>query len=1550
MDEEFNNLEIDNKEEITNIPSPNKQNKFISTRKRKELINIDSDKDEKITNKNISLQKIQNEESKEQENIQYINENMNSKYINNKYNTIDKNNVGCVGGTSKKDNSTLQEKLKKIFMNRDKLKFQYTKQDIPDNLKYNSDESESSEISGLKKSKISKKSHNSHNSNINIYSNHESKRNSNKHKNSYNSNNSISSNKKNSNEIKKTDLGPLPAITEFKNDEKNKNSIKKENNLNKKLKNEENNKINIYNEEEKTKSNEKNNCDNYNKFERGQFNYNKINTNEEEKEIEEEKQEENKEEEENTNITDKRESAKKNILLKMFEKRDKKNDILDNENENNDNNVINDNNDNNDMNDINDINDINKNRSKIDGEVGENERKNEDESDKKQKKQKLLKLLLEKKNSNTLEYNDIEKEEESSSNNNINIEKEQRRKKIIEQIQNESNNILSPKIKNKKQSEFIKKRQKQENKENININKNNDKEKDEENQNIEEKEEIDNNDNNNDNDNDNNEKGTYISNKHKNKLTISIKPKTNLVKQISSSSIEDKIEKNEKNENDNNNNEQENENKNNNKNKKANALLDILEKLRKKKTEQENITKKMDEEEINNNINDDINESEIEKEAEKIRKKEKKMEERRLAREKQKSIHKNEEETENITNNNRINYGTKRRFYNTNYSKDFKTNNNIDNNTNNNNNNKSKENENEIKKEEKKRRKQFEEDLRAEINDYNKEDESTVNNSSKSNIISNSTNTQIQLENEDKNKKKESNIRQIPSNRNTSDRLKNFVDESAAPNEIVINDIPRSNLDRSFDATNTYMKRKIPNGRNTLNVYKPNRPKRVDIRGRSQGRAINEFIENNSNSCNPNQVINYNNINKSGIPYNNQSKLTYIRKKSSFNDNNNFILNNSSFCENRNRNIFNERDNINMEIDLGGGLNSSFDAYMKMNYNNNINDNNSINRAIDPLYGTTTKKFNNGNYNKATYIPGNNLNNNKKYVNNNYYKKVNMNNNDVNRSFGYINNNNFNNSNIFTNYNNSTKYNNNNNEIKSKINGIRKNKSPYMGAQRQQFITYNNSSQNSNLYNNSPIRTNANQLNSYIENENYNNNNYYPCSPSVKRYGSTRLKGGLNNTQYDNYTNNNTQYSQYNQEYEKNTSINIEDLMVLEEKLKEVIIALNNNHAMHNECFEFWNYYFNCSFYGKLEKLFKNENDSTNVQISINHILISVMICYDFSFEMDVLNNEYSILLDILELNHKNLIIIYEHILSKISSESKSNPWVYKLQRLVNNYNRTNESDYISMNGRKLSSVEKITYNVTVIVQNIRVLLKNYKTKRSEYLTTIFKKINEKTYDEINSFFRDNILRIDNINGSVLASVFLKENENFQTEPAPYIKTKNRKKYSLILDLDETLVHFKINNEDDSEGVLQIRPGVVPFLEKVGKYYELIVFTAATQDYGDLLIDAIEENNIYFEYRFYRQHTVIIGNDFVKDLNRIGRPIDKIIIVDNMPQNFRLQKENGINIKAFWGEDVNDNALEELGKILENIAKDGGDVRIGLEKYRDEIVKKVTSNISKTDY
>ena len=1497
MEEEFNNHNIESIDENSQNNSPNKRTKFISTRKRKEFIDEDSDKEDNLpNNKNIASQKISKEESKELETGYSKNK---SNYFGNKYSTKERNKAG---GSPLKDNLTLQEKLKKIFMNRDKVNFQYPNQDIPESLKYNSDDSESDDISGLRKS------NNSKNSNKKVINDTRGRKKS-------------SFNNRNSNEIKKMEQDggltfspPLPAA--FEEEEKIKKS-------------EEKRKFIGYNEEEKTKSNEKNSS---NKYESGNYKYNNNKRNN--KEAKEKQDEENKD-------FNQKENNKKDKLLKMFQKMDKK-DKNDDEIEDN-------------------INVKNNIRNKY---SSKKEVKKEDQND---KKQKLLKLLFQKKDSNTIdnpnnENNEIDDFEEETPKNKIDIEKENRRRKIIEQLKLESSNSPSKKRSSKYSERSSEKtEEKTEIKENKKRGLFNDtnKKKNEEDQYEE------------DNDKDN-DKGTYLPNNQKNRLTISIKPKSNLVKQISKASIEEKD--NEKNDNKDENEEEEEKTKKDNR---TNSFHDILEKLKKKKSEEKILIEKENKAFIENDIDNDnrddiINESEIEREAEKIRKKEKKMEERRLAREKQKIITKNEKtekEEENDT------------------PKDYYMNNNYSNNKNNNyssrgkkylnykesipvDNKRNKNKENEYNKNEFKQRKQFEEDIRADLNDYNRDDDdSTVINSSKSNIINlnniNNSNMNIQInhsETEDRSTKKDFYPKDFQ-NRKPS-IYKNIVDEGAAPNEIIINDMPASNLDRSFD---TYTKRKIPTGKNTLNIY---RPKKADMRGRSQERNFNELIKNNSSSFNPGKNVNYQSGNNQFISHNPPNKLTYFKKKSSMNDINSFLANNRSFCEHpkESLNQFDDRSNINMEIELGAGLNSSFDAYMQNNmnlYNNNSSNNNLImNMANKPTYGTSNKKFGNGRYNQAAHIPVSNINYNKNFSNS-FYKSNNMNdnNNNINRSYGYINTNNFNESNNSCIYNNNSNpnnnRNNNNKNYNTKTNNTNKNNQSFYGLQKKQFITYNNRTSN---YYNSPLKTYEGQSFSKLQPENYNKSNksFYPNSPipvqtNIPKYPSNKTKGSTSNLNTDinteNYINNCTPYPP--REEEKNTSINIEDLMVLEEKLNEIIIAINKNGTIHNECFEFWNYYYNCSFYGKLEKLFKTENDKNNVQISINHILISVMICYDYSYELEVLNHETSILVEILNLNHSNLIIIYEHILSKISAESKSNAWVYKLNQLVKNYNSLNDEDnsqYISMNGRKLSPVEKIKYNVGIITQNIRVLLKNYKTSRIEHLTSIFKKINEKSYEDINTFFRDNILRTDNVKGSVLASVFLKDNEYFQTEPAPYIKTKNRKPFSLILDLDETLVHFKINSDDDTEGTLQIRPGIMPFLDQVGKYYELIVFTAATQDYGDLLIDAIEENNVYFEHRFYRQHTVIIGNDFVKDLNRIGRPIDKIIIVDNMPQNFRLQKENGINIKAFWGEDVNDNALEELGKILVNIAKDGGDVRIGLEKYRDEIVKKVTSNISKSNY
>ena len=530
-----------------------------------------------------------------------------------------------------------------------------------------------------------------------------------------------------------------------------------------------------------------------------------------------------------------------------------------------------------------------------------------------------------------------------------------------------------------------------------------------------------------------------------------------------------------------------------------------------------------------------------------------------------------------------------------------------------------------------------------------------------------------------------------------------------------------------------------------------------------------------------------------------------------------------------------------------------------------------------------------------------------------------------------------------------SKINDKNNGVSSLTNLLNKNERYFLNS------VYERSNQNNNLLNhnsscefslNEPIKhqRSQTQLINLIGN-NFLGPNIVQNSPTFNLNNSIR---DINNINIHNLIPTNFNVNDNITQSNNSLSINFEDLIILEGFLKEIIISITKNELIENKCFDFWNYYYTSSIYGKLEKLFTNQLDSNEVRININYTLMSIMLCYDYSFEKDLYDKVYSTLSDILKLNYKNFILICEYILSKITKESITNIWVLKLCSIVRESNYNDYSQLI-FNGYNMTIVERISYNTNIIVQNLRYLLKNFKTNKNECLTSIFKKIREKSYEEINLFFRENILRITNMKGSILGSVFLQKNNKFRTLPAPYVRTKNNKEFSLVLDLDETLIYFKTKNNGEERGILRVRPGINEFLDEVGKYYELIIFTTATQEYADALIDAVEEDKIYFDHRLYREHAVIIDNDFVKDLTRIGRPLDKIIIVDNMPQNFRLQKENGIIIKAFWGEDKYDTALIDLIPILVNIAKEGGDVRKSLIKYKDEIVKNVTSCISKDD-
>lgn len=53
--------------------------------------------------------------------------------------------------------------------------------------------------------------------------------------------------------------------------------------------------------------------------------------------------------------------------------------------------------------------------------------------------------------------------------------------------------------------------------------------------------------------------------------------------------------------------------------------------------------------------------------------------------------------------------------------------------------------------------------------------------------------------------------------------------------------------------------------------------------------------------------------------------------------------------------------------------------------------------------------------------------------------------------------------------------------------------------------------------------------------------------------------------------------------------------------------------------------------------------------------------------------------------------------------------------------------------------------------------------------------------------------------------------------------------YTLVLDLDETLIHY-CEGDLGEEGYFLVRPGAYDFLTEMNKYYEVVIFTAAVSD------------------------------------------------------------------------------------------------------------------------
>jgi Dullard-like phosphatase family protein len=159
----------------------------------------------------------------------------------------------------------------------------------------------------------------------------------------------------------------------------------------------------------------------------------------------------------------------------------------------------------------------------------------------------------------------------------------------------------------------------------------------------------------------------------------------------------------------------------------------------------------------------------------------------------------------------------------------------------------------------------------------------------------------------------------------------------------------------------------------------------------------------------------------------------------------------------------------------------------------------------------------------------------------------------------------------------------------------------------------------------------------------------------------------------------------------------------------------------------------------------------------------------------------------------------------------------------------------------------------------------------------------------------------------------------------------NQGKKTLILDLDETLVHSSfvptehcdITLTVDIEGTLRTiyvakRPHVDEFLLQCGELYEVVVFTASLAKYAGPLLDLLDTHKV-IDHRLFRESCTSYGGIFVKDLFRMGRPLTHLIIIDNSPHSYIFNPENALPCES-WFDDQSNNQLLDLLVVLKRLA------------------------------
>jgi CTD small phosphatase-like protein 2 len=157
---------------------------------------------------------------------------------------------------------------------------------------------------------------------------------------------------------------------------------------------------------------------------------------------------------------------------------------------------------------------------------------------------------------------------------------------------------------------------------------------------------------------------------------------------------------------------------------------------------------------------------------------------------------------------------------------------------------------------------------------------------------------------------------------------------------------------------------------------------------------------------------------------------------------------------------------------------------------------------------------------------------------------------------------------------------------------------------------------------------------------------------------------------------------------------------------------------------------------------------------------------------------------------------------------------------------------------------------------------------------------------------------------------------------------------SLVLDLDETLIHTEVDFIPDADFTfclpgggdnglqvmyVRVRPHALAFLAFCAAKFEVIVFTASERPYAEAVLRHLDPAGLLVDHVLCREDCTFVDGEFTKDLGALSRDMRRVALVDNRPEMYCFHAANGVPVSS-WFEDRRDCELLRLRPKLEAMA------------------------------